>query len=571
MEWTCKRDANGNYFIHVTNFLYLQLLPHMPSLRNNFNGFYVVDRGGLGFPIPSHVSLADWFQTLHTSLSTMFNNCPPFQECCHPIWMQLIQKNLVKCPPVALTEVPHLKSGISLYEHQHKAVEFILQHPRAILASDMGLGKTLMSLSSALLQNCKNVLIICPASLKKEWNKQISEFFPENVIITTLDKVTPISEGYFLIAYSILEKWLASLSLIKWDMIICDEAHYVKNIRSQRAKAVKSLSKKTHRLLLMTGTPAHTAMDLWGLLHLVDPVMFDQFYTKRPPRHFSDRASKTEINSKLLFGHRWTVPSVMRVSRGKLTYDFRQTQRLEELKALTRCYIFRQKLEECVQLPGVTTSEVVIGKPTKEDLAIFENTFALMNKQVTKHAADVLLHKLVMKTSELKRPLVLKYLLNERKEGLIFFDREPVSPKILVFVYHQEFLEYLVKELSLKHIQHVAIYGETKVKEREKLKQEFQENPQCNLALLSYGVGSTGLNLAFVNRVIYAELTFDANQHKQSLYRCHRIGQTVPVTMQFLIMSNTTDQSMMNSIRSKNKTSHDILEEEQPLQKKHKA
>ena len=161
------------------------------------------------------------------------------------------------------------KRGWRAFKHQEEGIEFLLKNKKCILADDMGLGKTLQSIVAALEVEAERVLIVCPSSLKINWMREIQNFC-EDVSIIKGKYWDP--DRFTIINYDILknfhtieergkkyEEWELRREIVEFnpDLIILDEAHFVKNHKSIRGKILKDISKRfsPERVWLLTGTP----------------------------------------------------------------------------------------------------------------------------------------------------------------------------------------------------------------------------------------------------------------------------------------------------------------------------
>src|SRR6185503_9219125 len=103
------------------------------------------------------------------------------------------------------------------------------------------------------------------------------------------------------------------LKTMQFDCVICDEAHYLKNAKSQRSHACYQLSLQAERLILLTGTPGHKTCEMWNLLRMMDPRIFAQFYNARPPRNFTIPKPSQQF---FYFADRYVDVQIVPVGRG---------------------------------------------------------------------------------------------------------------------------------------------------------------------------------------------------------------------------------------------------------------
>jgi SNF2 family DNA or RNA helicase len=175
--------------------------------------------------------------------------------------------------------------GRTAFKYQEEGIKFLLSKKKCVLADDMGLGKTYQSIVAALESGAEKILVVCPANAKINWKREICNFIPE-------DEVSILKTGFWdpkrftIINYDILKNFHTlvdgrrkyeegeirrHLANEGFDLIIMDEAHMVKNPKSQRTKIINEISEKIERRWLLTGTPiANRPMDYFNLLFLCD-------------------------------------------------------------------------------------------------------------------------------------------------------------------------------------------------------------------------------------------------------------------------------------------------------------
>jgi len=160
--------------------------------------------------------------------------------------------------------------------HQKEAIEKLLKNDKFILADDMGLGKTTSTVIASLESGANRVLIICPASLKINWEREIKNYTDKSVYICEGKKFE--QADYVIVNYDILKNFhdpkdkLNSIILnSKFDLVVIDEAHYVSNAQAQRTKIIMDVTKNIKKLWLLTGTPMTSRpMNYYNILKLID-------------------------------------------------------------------------------------------------------------------------------------------------------------------------------------------------------------------------------------------------------------------------------------------------------------
>ncbi len=180
-----------------------------------------------------------------------------------------------------MSDSPHIREAedlsAGLYPHQIEGIAFLLARHRAILADDMGLGKTRQSiLAMHHASETGPYLVVCPATVKRNWEREIFIVRREaETVIVGPPPPPPIGyRGWVIINYDILKKHLAVLMAHSWRGVVFDEAHYLKNHRSQRHRYARQLMEHVSDDLpvhMLTGTPlTNRPRDLFPLLQLAN-------------------------------------------------------------------------------------------------------------------------------------------------------------------------------------------------------------------------------------------------------------------------------------------------------------
>ena len=245
------------------------------------------------------------------------------------------------------------KRGWKAFGHQEEGIEFLLKNPKCILADDMGLGKTYQSIVAALECDAERILIVCPASLKINWMREVQNFC-DDVSIIKGKHWDP--SRFTIINYDILknfhtieergkkyEEWELRREIVEFnpDLIILDEAHFVKNHKSIRGKILKDLATRftPERIWLLTGTPiANRPMDYYNLLSIIDsPVARNWVHYAR------------------------TYCEGIRFRKGRrYIWVTKGASKLEELNDKTKRTILRRKKEEVLDLPDKLITPVYL-------------------------------------------------------------------------------------------------------------------------------------------------------------------------------------------------------------------
>ena len=172
-----------------------------------------------------------------------------------------------------------------LFNYQKHGVRYLLPRDAAILADDMGLGKSLQIISLINYKDLYPALIICPASVKFVWQDEFKKWANIDSSILSTKQSIPFTPGKVtIINYDVLAAWGKEILKHNYKVIIGDEAHYIKNHKAIRSKAFRALAKRIPKKYLLTGTPMlNRPIDLYHLLHIVSPDKFPSWwdYAKR--------------------------------------------------------------------------------------------------------------------------------------------------------------------------------------------------------------------------------------------------------------------------------------------------
>ncbi len=555
---------NNNFTLVVSkvtpNVLNHQFLSDLQFIKDENNNNYYKDI--------SKISQTNLQEIIGKSLQ--FFKLPLWNQCfLNLIFLTQNYYNITSKEIQDMKDIDLPEFQLPLLKHQQDDVKFFLTCKKCILGSEMGTGKTASVIATLTHLKTKKNLIICPKTLRINWKREFNKFVPgfnDKIIIIEstakcesmlLKKIKDFdNDTYFIIiSYSLLNNVMdifRKLNLLKWDMIIADESHFLKHMKSKRSKAFKLISKNSNRVIQLTATPAHKTCDLWNLLRVCNENIFKEFATPFTPKTMN--VSKP-TPKHFYYAERYTNTIIIRGNGGRLLYDYKTPKRLEELNVLTKPFILRRLLDDVVDLPPLIKEVICIGELSKKMNIHFQESFnkmKLIKNEKSKHEADVILMQLVRTTSQLKQSLVLEYLLE-------FI--QSYHEKILVFFHFKQFGDFLEDGLNKAKIPNIKVHSDIKSDQRQDLFDLFT-NPNSNIqiGLISLGTGSTGLNFICCRLCIYADLSFDMIAETQSEGRCRRIGQTNKVILRFLQLDHSTDEMLIKTMISQQKTSFSILD-----------
>ncbi|XP_008143408.2 SWI/SNF-related matrix-associated actin-dependent regulator of chromatin subfamily A-like protein 1 [Eptesicus fuscus] len=415
----------------------------------------------------------------------------------------------------------------SLLPFQRAGVNFaIAKGGRLLLADDMGLGKTIQAICiAAFYQKEWPLLVVVPSSVRFTWEQAFLQWLPSlkpehiNVVVTGKDRLTTGLVN--IVSFDLLSKLEKQLKT-PFKVVIIDESHFLKNMKTARCRAAMPLLKMAKRVILLSGTPAMSRpAELYTQIIAVKPTFFPQFHA---------------------FGLRYCD-----AKRHTWGWDYSGSSNLGELKLLLEEAVMLRRLKSDVlsQLPAKQRKMVVVapGRISAKaraslDAAAKEMTTKDKSKGQQREALILFFHR----TAEAKIPCVIEYILDLLESG-----RE----KFLVFAHHKVVLDAITKELERKKVQHIRIDGSTSSADREQLCQQFQLSERHAVAVLSITAANMGLTFSSADLVVFAELFWNPGVLMQAEDRVHRIGQSNSVGIHYLVARGTADDYLWPLIQEK--------------------
>lgn len=452
--------------------------------------------------------------------------------------------------------------GLAYLPYQNAGIEFIITRPNTLLADQPGLGKTIQAVGSMNELRARRTLIVCPASLKNNWAKEIAKWSTQDSFsVGIADKIFPSTESV-IINFEILKKFHKELRSRVWDLIVVDEAHNLKNPKSQRTKEVygggygkgrvKPLRGKVR--LWLTGTPIlNKPIDLFPMCKEFDPQGLGKDW-----EHFVYRYCNAHEGS---FGLDTSGSSNLE----ELKFKLRSSFMLRRLKSQVLTDL-PPKRRQIIELPARGMVKVV-----RDELSFFEQNMATLEglnerfnpeEPIDPVAAMALVHEITGDTMSEKAEKL------DRVEGLMFesaavlrkdvaIAKTPMSieyikrlleaeDKVIVFAHHKEVIDMLKEAFP----DHACITGETPVKKRQEEVDKFQETatPVFIGNIQAAGVGHT---LTASTHVVFVEITWVPAEMSQAEDRAHRIGQLGNVHIHYLVVEGSLEANIIHALIEK--------------------
>ncbi len=403
------------------------------------------------------------------------------------------------------------------FPYQFEGIAFLYPRYAAILADEMGLGKTMQAITAARLLlhagELQSVLFICPKPLVTNWQREFAAWAPE-LPVTVIEgdqakrrwqwqqSETPVK----IANYELLQRdrdLVADLGL-QFDLVVLDEAQRIKNRASATSQSVRDISRR--RSWALTGTPVENSpQDLVGIFEFLSPgYLSDDMTPRKMGRAASDyvlRRTKDKVLSDL-------PPKMFRDADVELSPEQRQSYQLAEEEGVLRLTemgdsaTIQHVFELILRLKQICNFDPASGESSK-----FERLAADLDEVAASGRKAIIFSQWVTTLETLARRLA------------------PLGP----LLYH----------------------GGVPSRHRDGVIEQFRDDPQRHVMLLSYGAGGVGLNLQFAGYVFLFDRWWNPAVEDQAINRAHRIGAAGPVTVTRFLTQDTIEQRIDQILREK--------------------
>ena len=447
-------------------------------------------------------------------------------ETIHDFWLPkgaLIKTHTIKDIVVDYSKYSHRPP----LEHQKEAIEKLAGSKRFILADDMGLGKTTSTIIAALETGAKKILIVCPASLKINWQREIENYTDRSVYISE-GKNFSIEHDFVIVNYDILKNFYdlkgKTESLItqgNFDLIILDEAHYVSNGQAARTKLVNSFSKSCERVWLLTGTPmTNRPMNYFNLLALIESPVAQNWmaYAIRYCQGYQFTAGTRKI---------WNVTGA---------------SNLEELRDRTSRQVLRRLKTEVLDLPEKIITPVYLRLKSKLYEGLMGEYYDWYNKNPDESTSLTVQFSKLMKVRQVIAEEKIKDTI-ELAENILEQDK-----KVIIFTNFTETLNRIADHFGK---QAVRLDGSTSKPQRQYAVDQFQDNEKIKVFVGNVKAAGVGITLTAAEAVIINDLSFVPGDLAQAVDRAYRYGQKNSVSVYYPIFDNSIEGIIYDMVNQK--------------------
>lgn len=412
--------------------------------------------------------------------------------------------------------------------HQKEAIEKLLKNDKFILADDMGLGKTTSTVIASLESGAKKTLIICPASLKINWEREIRNYTDKSVYICEGKKFE--DADYIITNYDILknfhdpkDKDNSTILNSNFDLVIIDEAHYVSNAQAQRTKIIMDLTKNIKKLWLLTGTPMTSRpMNYYNILKLIDSPVSQNWmaYAIRYCNGYQFRVGNKKV---------WNVTGA---------------SNLEELRDRTSRQILRRLKTDVLDLPEKIMTPVYLRLKSRLYEGLMGEYYDWYNNRQDESKSLSVQFTKLMKVRQVIAEEKISHTI-ELAENII-----EQGKKVIIFSNFTEPLKKIHEHFGKKS---VYLDGSTPKPARQEAVDKFQESEKVQVFCGNIKAAGVGLTLTAAEACIMNDLSFVPAEHSQAEDRAYRYGQKNSVSIYYPIFENTIEGVIYDILDRKKK------------------
>ena len=433
---------------------------------------------------------------------------------------------------------------MNLFTHQKEGVEFLKKRAGAILGDEMGLGKTRQAIVALGRVSDHLNVIVCPASLKLNWEREIKMVYPEDEVYVDGDIIGFLESNaaWLVVNYDQLKKW-GGVLIEKKYCLVGDEAHYIKG-RSLRSRLFLKLADEAERVYLLTGTPIlNRPIELYNLLKAIKHPITK---TKR-----TGKDNWWGFALRYCGAHRITLGNT-----GKSFLDIRGATHLDELKEKISDSFLRRTKDKVLDLPPKIEQMILI-ELSKDWQKKYDSAF----DDYIKFLRDNPIEGKIIDNVILARHLVeiqkLKQVCSEAKIDAIKEDVESMldaSESVVIFTQYRQTLKTLVSAFPGS----VSIDGSDSMESRQEAVDLFQSGAS-RVFIGNIKAAGIGITLTRSSNVVFADLDWTPAVHDQAADRCHRIGQTGTVNVRYYVTRGTIEEDIMEMLDKKRKIIEKVL------------
>jgi SWI/SNF-related matrix-associated actin-dependent regulator 1 of chromatin subfamily A len=466
-------------------------------------------------------------------------------------------------PEMPKLEVPH-GMKIEPYDYQKEGIAYALKAKRCIFGDEPGLGKTAQAIGAVMIAKAWPCLVVCPAALKVNWQREFMKFGGLNaIILDDRNKATwqnfysvkkPNGDALcnvFITNYESLKKFFVqgindsvrfTMRAIHFDdrvklfkSVIIDESHKCKSRKTQQSKFVQGIAKGKEYVFELTGTPVvNNNEDLIEQLTIMDRLEDFGGYRKFEERYCGGENKASHMR--------------------ELNYYLTKI-----------CFFRRLKKDVLKQLPEKTRSYLIVDidnmkeyRDAEKNLIDYLRNYRNADDEKIERAirGQVMVQMSVLKQISAKGKI--------KSAADIIHNTIDGGDKLIVFC----FLKQVVADLKKEFPDAVTVTGSDNEREKQLAVDSFQTKKDCRLIILNYRSGGVGLTLTAASNVLFVEFPWTYSDCCQAEDRAHRNGQKNAVNCNYLLGNGTIDEYMYNIIQTKKDIANEVTGTDDVVQEK---
>jgi SNF2 family DNA or RNA helicase len=415
-------------------------------------------------------------------------------------------------------------------DHQKIAVEKLLANDKFILADDMGLGKTTSAVIASLESKARKILIVCPASLKINWEREIRNYSDRKVLIVEGRKWGSTFD-FYIINYDIIKNYHTTdksedsddyklLVNANFDLAIVDEAHYISNSTANRTRLLNDVLETIPKVWLLTGTPMTSRpINYFNLLKIVEsPLTLNwQTYVRRYCKGFQFSVGNRKV---------WNTSGA---------------SNLDELRERTKNVVLRRMKTDILDLPEKIVTPVFVELTSKMYDEELEEFTRISNDKKDDETISVTLNRL-MKIRQLisyeKIPYTCELIDKCLEQG----------KKVIILTNFTMTLDMLHEKYKKNS---VTLDGRMSKDKRQDSVDRFQNDDKIKVFIGNIKAAGVGITLTAAEVVIMNDLSFVPADHSQGEDRAYRYGQKNSVLVYYPVFENTVEKVIYNILQKK--------------------
>ena len=457
---------------------------------------------------------------------------------------------------------------VSFYPYQKEGIRFAFERGRTIIADEMGLGKTIQAIGTAELLRreglAEQVLIVCPTSLKYQWQREIERFVGSGAVgdwkspATNESKpLTLVIEGnplkrkeqyasdvpYKIVSYNCMANDVKMWGSLQTEVLIMDEVQRLKNWKTQISMAARKI--RSDYAVILSGTPLENKLEeLYSVMEFADNYCLGPYWQFRADCIVTDDGGK-------VIGYQ-NLNRVGEMARERL--------------------IRRTKKQVALQMPKRTDQNLFVPM-TKEQMDIHDEYKVSVANLVQKWRKMHFLtekdrQRLLQFLSMMRMVCDSTYILDQKSRydtkvtetmSILQSVFDNGDEKVVIFSQWERMTRLIAQELDKLGVGYVNLNGSVPSKERKAIIDDFTDNPDCRV-FLSTDAGSTGLNLQAGSIMINLDLPWNPAILEQRIARIYRLGQERNVQVINLVAKGTIEENMLGKLRFKTAMFEGVLD-----------